>query len=181
MSGKDRTMGCAGMRTSRTTLVIVALLTLPPLPGAGFAEGGEPVPHLEKELDRAVVPAERFIEEERAREREAAQRLRRARAEHEARVEEAGRKLEADLARQREIGHLQRRVSTLGRLESSLHHEVLSTQQELSSLSRDPADHSALARRLHLERRHIHLQTELHGTTLSREPAMRRLDGLLVR
>jgi hypothetical protein len=109
-------------------------------------------------------------------------RLRRARAEHEARRAEAAARLEAEQARQRELSTLQGTVSGLSRRESYLQHELYSTQRELDySISRDPADVSAMARRGSVERELRDIRDQ-YGTTGSlRQGAMRQLDTLRVR
>lgn len=121
------------------------------------------------------VDADRRIEEEQAEERGQAERLRRARAEHEARRTEAARKLEAEQIRQRESNRLRTTVMNLEQRESSLHHELMSIQQQLGSMSRDPADHSAMARRSELERQLSYLQNQLNQATASKQGAINQL------
>ncbi|OGA40995.1 MAG: hypothetical protein A3G24_09050 [Betaproteobacteria bacterium RIFCSPLOWO2_12_FULL_62_13] len=118
---------------------------------------------------------------EREKEREHAKRLRRARAEQEARRAEAARKLEAERTRQREINRLRATVSGLEQRESFLNHEVLWTRRELDSVSRDPADHSAMARRGGVEHELFYLQNQLNQTTASKHDAVRRLNRLQFR
>lgn len=127
------------------------------------------------------VDTDRRIEEEQARERDQAERLRRARREQEARRTEAARRLEAEHIRQREINRLRTTVINFEQRESSLHHELMSIQQHLGSVSRDPADHSAMARRGELERQLNYLQIQLNQATTSKQGAMNQLNQQQVR
>lgn len=136
---------------------------------------------VEKAIAAVSVDTTRLIEEEQAKEREQAERLRRAREEHEARRTEAARKLEAEQVRQKEIDRLRTTVMNLEQRESSLHHEVMSIQQQLGSVSRDPADHSAMARRSELERQLNYFQNQLNQTTTSKQGAMQHLNQQQVR
>lgn len=109
-------------------------------------------------------------------------RLRRARAEHETRRAEAAARLEAEQARQRELSTLQGTVSGLSRRESYLQHELYWTQRELDySISRDPADVSAMARRSSVERELRDIRSQYDTTGSLRQGAMRQFDTLRVR
>lgn len=146
-----------------------------------FANISELARFVEKAVAIVNVDTNRLIEVEQAMERERAERFRRAREEREARRTEAARKLEADQARQREVNRLRTTVMNLEQRESSLHHEVMSTQQQLGSVSRDSADHSALTRRSELERQLNYLQNQLNQATTSKQSAMNQLNQLQVR
>lgn len=141
--------------------------------------GLEPV--VEGAIAVVSVDPDRLIEEEQAGERDQAERLRRARREQEARRTEAARKLEAEHIRQREINRLRTTVMNLEQRESSLHHELMSVHQQLNSVSRDPADHSAMARRSALERELDYLRNQLNQITTSKQGAMNQLNQQYVR
>lgn len=146
-----------------------------------FANTSELARIVEKAVAIVNVDTNRYTEEEQATEREQAERLRRSREQQEARRTESARKLETDQARHREVNRLRTTVMNLEQRESSLHHEVMSTQQQLGSVSRDPADHSALARRSELERQLNYLQSQLNQTTTSKQGALNQLNQLQVR
>lgn len=129
----------------------------------------------------AAADTEGVMEDEQAEERERAKRLRRAKAEEESRRAEAARKLEAEQTRQTEVNRARATVSNLERRESFLNHEVRWTQRELDSVSRDPADHSTMARRGGLERQLFYLQNQLNQTTTSKQGAMEQLKRLQFR
>lgn len=140
-----------------------------------FADTSELARTVEKAMAVVNVDTNRYSEEERATEREQAERLRRSRERLEARRTESARQLEAGQTRQREVYRLRTTVMSLEQRESSLNHEVTSTQQQLGSVSRDPADPSALARRSELERQLNYLQSQLNQTTTSKQDAMNQL------
>lgn len=121
------------------------------------------------------------IDEERALEKEHAQKLRRARAELESRRAEAARRLEAEQLRQREMSRLQGTVSGGARRESFLGHEVYWTQRERDSILSDPADQSAVARRSNLDHQFYYYRNELDRATTLRQSGTRDLNGLQVR
>jgi len=121
------------------------------------------------------------IDEAQAQEKEQAQKLRRAREDLESRRAEAARRLDSALIRQSEINRLQGVVSGLGQRESSLGHEVYWTQRERDSLSRDPADHSAMARRSNTDHQLFFLRNELDQTTTVRQSGTNQLNGLQLR
>jgi hypothetical protein len=123
-------------------------------------------------------PAEAAREDERALEREEAEKLRRLREEQELRRREAARKLDAELKRQAEVSRLRATLMSLEQRESTLHHEVRSLQQQLGMVPRDPSDHSAMTRRMDLERQLGYVQNQLNYATRSREGAARQLDDL---
>jgi hypothetical protein len=160
---------------------IVAAVTLgPPAAGAAFAAGADkatPVPH---PAETATLREARS-EEDRPEESEHARKLRRAWTEHEARRAAAARKLEVEGARESEVNRLRGAVSDLTRRESYLHHETYWSQRELDSVSRDPADLSAMARRGNADRELSDLRNQLDSTTTTRQRAMRQLDGLRFR
>lgn len=110
-----------------------------------------------------------------------ARRLNRARAEHEARRAETAARLEAEQARQREMGRLQGSVSGHARRQSYLQHELHWTQRELDSITRDPADVSAIARRGGVERELRDVRSQYETTNLLQQGATRQLDALRVR
>lgn len=110
-----------------------------------------------------------------------ARRLSRARAEHEARRAEAAARLETEQARQQQMGRLQGSVSEHARRESYLQHELHWTRRELDSLTRDPADVSAMARRGGLERELRDIRSQHETTNLLQQGATRQLDTLRVR
>lgn len=153
-------------------LFIAVFATL--FPGA-FVRATEPM----QDVSRA--DSGDAIEDEQAAEREQAQRLRRARAEHESRRAEAARKLEVEQARQREVAQLGGAVSTLGRREGFLSHELYWTQREVDSVSRDPADLSAMARRGNLERELRDVRQQFDQAAAARRDAMRQLEDLRFR
>ena len=121
------------------------------------------------------------IDEEQARESEQTRALNRARKEHEARRAEAAARLEAEQAREQETLRLHGSVSGLARRESYLNHERYWTQREFDSISRDPADLSAMARRGALERDLREIGSELRTIDPARQSAVRRLDTLRLR
>ena len=121
------------------------------------------------------------IDEEQAREREQTRALNRARKEHEARRAEAAARLEAEQAREKETLRLHGSVSGLVRRESYLNHERYWTQRDFDSISRDPADLSAMARRGALERDLREIGSELRTIDPARQSAVRRLDTLRLR
>ena len=126
----------------------------------------------------AASPADAAREDEEALEREEAAKLRRLREEQELRRREAARKLESELRRQSEISRLRSQMMSLEQRESTLHHEVRSLQQQLGMVPRDPSDHSAMTRRMDLERQLGYVQNQLNYATRSREGAARQLDDL---
>lgn len=146
-----------------------------------FADTSELARTVEKAVAIVNVDTNRYAEEEQATEREQAERLRRSREQQESRRRESARKLEAEQTRHREANRLRTIVMNLEQRESSLHHEVMSTQQQLGAVSRDPADHSALARRSELERQLYHLQGQLSQTTILKQGATDQLNQLQVR
>lgn len=121
------------------------------------------------------------IDEEQAQEREHAQKLRRAREELELRQAEAARKRAAEQLRQREMSRLQGIVSGAGRRESFLSHDVYWAQRERGSISRDPADHSAMARRSNLDHQMYHLRNERERADTLRQRGTNQLNGLRLR
>lgn len=122
------------------------------------------------------VPDEQQIEE-----REQAQQLRRAHKELEARRAEAARKLEAEQFRQAEVGRLQAIVSGAARRESYLGHEAYWTQRERDSLSQNPADLSAMARRGNIDHQLYRYQSELERAGTLRQGVSPQLNGLQLR
>ena len=120
-------------------------------------------------------------DEDAAAETEHARKLRRARAEHESRRAEAASKLEGEQTREREVTRLHGAVSGLMRRESFLRHEVYWNQREFDSISRDPADASAMARRGNVERGLTDLRNQLDATSPLRQGSVRQLDGLRIR
>lgn len=164
-------------------LPLAGLLTiLGVLPTAYAQESLEPTYNFKKPKEECVADGTRVPEDERLEERETSERrLRKARIEEASRHVEAGRKIEATQARGQAFNRLEAGISTLGQRESYLHHEVRSVQAELQAASRDPADHSAVARRGELEHRLLRLQIELDQTTMSKQSSMRQLDGLRLR
>jgi hypothetical protein len=121
------------------------------------------------------------IDEEQARDSEQTRALNRARKAHEARRAEAAARLEAEQAREKETLRLHGSVSGLARRESYLNHERYWTQREFDSVSRDPADLSAMARRGALERDLREIGSELRTIDPARQSAVRRLDTLRLR
>jgi len=87
-------------------------------------------------------------------------------------------KLEADQARQQDAARLQTMISNLDRDESSLHGQVLWTEQRLLCMTRDSRDLSAASSRSELESRLAYLRTQLNQITRSKEAAMRKLREL---
>jgi type IV secretory pathway VirB10-like protein len=149
---------------SRVTLLAL-LLVLP-----GVSAGAAP--------PQTAEPERAAPEDERALEREEAEKLRRLREEQEVRRREAARRLDAELKRQAEVSRLRATLMSLEQRESTLHHEVRSLQQQLGMVPRDPSDHSAMSRRMDLERQLNYTQNQLHYATRSRESAARQLDDL---
>jgi hypothetical protein len=156
----------------KTLISLSALLAAFVLPDAARAdsEGAEApevrvAPQAEEMMDHAVHE----------------RRLRRARAEHEARRAEAAARLETEQTRQRELSTLQGTVSGLARRESYLQHEIYWTQRELDSISRDPADVSAMARRSSVDREFRDIRSQYDTTGGLRQGSMRQLDTLRVR
>lgn len=121
------------------------------------------------------------IDEAQAQEREQAQKLRRAREDLESRTAEAARRLDAQQTRQRELSGLQGTLSNLGRRESYLAHEMYRTQRERDAVSRDPADHSAMARRSGLDHQLYQDRNELDRASTLRQNGTSQLNGLLLR
>lgn len=121
------------------------------------------------------------IDEAQAKEREQAQKLRRAREDLESRTAEAARRVDAEQTRQRELSGLQGTLSNLGRRESFLGHETYWTQRERDSVSRDPADHAAMARRSGLDHQLYYYRNELDRTSTLRQNGNGQLNGLLLR
>jgi len=146
-----------------------------------FADISDLAPTVEKASAAVIVDTNRVIEEEQANEREQRDRFRRAREEQEASRTEAARKLETEQARQNEISRLRTTVMNLERRDSFLHHDLVSTRQQLGSISRGPADHAAVAARGELERQLNNQQLQLDQTITSKDDAMRRLEQLRIR
>jgi hypothetical protein len=162
-------------------LPVIGLLAIlgSPLPALAQATS-EPKATIEP-VPSVVVDTNYTFKEEQLREREEVGRLRSARKEEASRRAEAARKLEVDRVRLHVLTRLQAGVSSLGQRESYLHHEVRSMQHELHTVSRDPADHSAMVRRGDLERQLTHLQNELSHATTSKQSAVRQFDELRLR
>ena len=161
---------------------IVAALTLAlPAAGPAFAAGADEATPAPRHPAGTATFGEARSEEDRAEESEHARKLRRARAEHEVRRAAAAHKLEMEGTRESEVTRLRGAVSGLTRRESYLHHETYWSQRELDSLSRDPADLSAMARRGNAGRELNDLRNQLDSTTTTRQGAMRQLDGLRFR
>ncbi|MGQ0751059.1 MAG: hypothetical protein ACT4PS_11035 [Betaproteobacteria bacterium] len=158
------------MRTIIFTAALLALLVVPGAPARAEHQGAET-----SEV-RAAPQAEATAEDS-AYDR----RLRRARAEHEARRAEAAARREAEQGRQRELSTFQGSVSGLSRRESYLQHELYWAQREFDSISRDPADVSAMARRSSVERELRDIRSQYDTTGGLRQGAMRQLDSLRVR
>lgn len=154
--------------TAFRAALLASLLAL-----SGMSAGAAPLEPAEPER-----PADAAREDERALEREEAEKLRRLREEQELRRREAARKLDAELKRQAEVSRLRATLMSLEQRESTLHHEVRSLQQQLGMVPRDPSDHSAMTRRMDLERQLGYAQNQLHYATRSRESAARQLDDL---
>jgi predicted nuclease with TOPRIM domain len=158
---------------SRATLLAL-LLVLP-----GVSAGAAPPQTAEPAASTKPAAPERAApEDERALEREEAAKLRRLREEQDRRRREAARKLDAELKRQAEVSRLRATLMSLEQRESTLHHEVRSLQQQLGMVPRDPSDHSAMTRRMDLERQLGYTQNQLNYATRSREGAARQLDDL---
>jgi hypothetical protein len=160
------------MESPATPLSAVLLALLLALPGVRASEAAP-----ERQAESAG-PMDAAREEEQALEREEAAKLRRLREEQETRRREAARKLDAELKRQAEVSRLRATLMSLEQRESTLHHEVRSLQQQLGMVPRDPSDHSAMTRRMDLERQLGYTQNQLHYATRSRESAARQLDDL---
>ena len=160
---------------------MVVSFSLPIFGGAAcaFAAGTDDI--VRPSAAPAATAENDHSDEDAAAESEHARNLRRAQAEHESRRVEAARKLEAERARDQEITRTHGAVSGLTRRESFLRHEVYWNQRELDSISRDPADASAMARRGNVERGLIDLRNELDLTTPLRQGTVRQLDGLRIR
>ena len=154
-----------GAGTSRRMLVTAALLAFLLLPGSAPAQ------------DYATDAPDQG----QAEEREQAQKLRRAYEELESRRAEAVRKLEAEHLRQREISRLQGVVSGVVRRESYVGHEAYWTQRERDSVSRDPADHSAMARRSNIDHQLYQYNNELDRAGALRQSGTSQLNGLQLR
>lgn len=146
-----------------------------------LVEFSEPAPPTGPAGPLVAADTSGLMEEEQVEDGADAARLRRAREQQELRRTEAIRRLEMEQARQREISRLQALVSSLVQIESSLHHQVVATQQELASLSKDPASISAIARRADLESRLSYLHTQWNQATTSKQAAMRQLSDLQIR
>lgn len=129
----------------------------------------------------AQQPGAEVPDEEQLQQREEAQKLRRARDELEARHAEALRRLEENRVRNAEIVRLQGIDARVARRESYLGHEAYWTQRERDSLSRDPADLSAMARRSGLDHQLYQYQNELDRAGPLRQGATIQLDGLRLR
>jgi chromosome segregation ATPase len=162
------------VRVAVWAAVLLATLVMPAPARAVEEQVAEPA-------GAATSPPDAAREEEQALERAEAEKLRRMREEHETRRRAAARKLEAEQARQSEIGRLRTTVMGLEQRESTLHHEVRSIQQQLGGVSRDPSDHSAVMRRNELERQLGYSQNQLDYATRSRQGAARQLDDLRFR
>jgi hypothetical protein len=161
--------------------IVAALILALPAGAAGTAfAAGEATP-IPKEPAGTATFGNDPSEEDRAEESEQARKLRRARADHEARRAQAAHKLEVQGAREREVARLRGAVSGLTQRESFLRHEAYWSQRELDSISRDPADVSAMARRGNADRELNDLRNQLDLTTTARQGAMRQLDGLRFR
>lgn len=171
---RERAMSCKLLNWS--ALLAVVLLATPAAGVPAFAAEREDT----GSADVAGKP-ESAPEEERVLEREEAEKLRRLREEQELRRREAARKLDAEQARQLEIVRLQTNVMNLEQRESTLQHDVRTLQQQLGALPRDPADHSAAARRSDLEHQLGHSQNQLDYATRSREEAVKKLHALRFR
>ena len=152
--------------------LLVLLLALPGAPAVNAAFEQPPEPAGTADTLNAAR------EKEQALEREEAEKVLRLREEQELRRREAARRLDAVLARQAEINRLRASVMSLEQRESTLHHEVRSLQQQLGMIRRDPSDHSAMTRRMDLERQMGYTQNQLDYATRSREGAARQLDDL---
>lgn len=163
--------------------VMMVFFSLPVFAGAAcaFAAGSDEAVRPPAEPVATATVENDHSDEETVAESEHARNLRRARAEHESRRAEAAHKLEAEQTREREITRLHGAVSGLTRRESFLRHEVYWNQRELDSISRDPADASAMARRGNVERGLTELRNELDSTTPMRQGSVRQLDGLRIR
>ena len=134
------------------------------------------------DASRAAIAEPRGpIDEEQALEREHAQKLRQAREELESRRAEAVRRIESEQLRQREMSRLQGVVSGAARRESYLGHEITWTQRERDSVSTDPADQSAVARRSNLDHQLYYYRNELDRTSTLRQSGTRELNSLQVR
>lgn len=157
----------------KTLISLAALLTVFVLsdgPARAAGAGAETA-------EARAAPQAEEIAEDAVHER----RLRRARAEHEARRAEAAAHLETEQTRQRELATLQGTVSGLARRESYLQHELYWTQREFDSISRDPADVSAMARRSSVEREFRDIRSQYDTSGGLRQGAMRQLDTLRLR
>jgi len=161
------------MPSNATTLGAALLLAL-----AGTPAPSATTPEAES---IAASPNEVAREEERELERDEARKLRQLREEQDMRRRAAARRLEAEQARQLEFGRLRSTIMNLEQRESTLHHDVRSVQQQLGTLSRDPADHSSMMRRYELERQLGYSQNQLDYATRSREGAAMQLDALRFR
>ena len=160
---------------------VAGLLVTLALPQSTHAQAAaEPITTAEP-ITGIVADTKDVLNEEQVREREEVGRFRRARKEEASRRAEAATRLEADRIRQHALTRLQSSVLSFGQRESYLHHEVVSTQQQLNSVSRDPADYSAAATRSDLEHQLIYLQSELDRATVSRQSAVRQFEKLLLR
>jgi hypothetical protein len=136
---------------------------------------------LEKAMAVVIVDTNRVSEEDRDRERVHMERIRRAIKKEELQRAESARKLDSEQGRQREISRLQTLISNLEREESSLHGEVLSTEQRLLFTPREGATLSDLALRGEMESRLSYLKAQLHQKTTSKQAAMRQLNELRLR
>jgi len=158
-----------GATTSRGMLVTAALLALLLSAAGAFA------------FDSTGAEAIDVPDDQQALEREQAQKLRRTLEELESRRAEAVRRLEAELLRQREISRLRGDVSALVRRESYVGHEAYWTRRERDSVSRDPADHSAMARRSNIDHQLYQYNNELDRTGALRQSGTSQLNGLQLR
>jgi hypothetical protein len=157
--------------------VITVLVALASVSAWASGDAGESVPAIGETV--ATEPAR--TEEERVQESEHARRLSRARREHEARRTQDATRLEAEQLREKELTRLNESASGLGRRESYLRHERYWTRREYDSISRDPADISAMARRGALERELYDIRHQLDSAGTGRQNALRQLDSLRLR
>lgn len=172
----------AGARPGGRIRIVAAVLAALLASGRALGEESANVDDVTGEVPRtANAEPGGPIDEEQALEREHAQKLRRAREESESRRAEAARRLEAEQLRQREMSRLQGVVSGATRRESYLGHEVYWTQRERDSISSDPADQSAVARRSNLDHQLYYYRNELDRTTTLRQSGTSQLNGFQVR
>jgi hypothetical protein len=110
-----------------------------------------------------------------------ARRLNKAWAEHEARAAEAAARREAVMARQNEITRAHGTNSSHARRESFLRHDSYWQRREFDSITRDPADVSAMARRGAVERDLLDTRAQLERAISGHQESLRQLDALRVR